>query len=463
MKHHRAKVVLALSVATWVFAAAVPVSTPAAQPPPSPDDLTDAARFRTSFNFPIDASTLTNAALDRVRFPNTEFGVPLTTAEAAEVHRRIKVQEGLGETPVFAATLAGSAGTFVDQEAGGVPVFLFTGDGSRHSAALASRLPAGIEYRIQSAEYTMAQLEDLQSRIEAARDALNAKGFGLVLTGIDVRANRVIVGLAEPTAAKTAALEGQFGRGFYTRQEGSSHADACTYRDCWLPQKNKGGIHIYKTNGQFPCTSGFIVRRAGTSTYAVLTAGHCLAVQGGANQRFRHGDAAVYNVGDSKSNTWFNGADADAGIIDILSTTVPSPKNSFHAGGGTIRSLNAVKSHASQVVGLFVCRSGLGTGAQTCGHIFAVNVTRNSEVTGVGVRSIQFQVEVDFDSKGGDSGGPMYASNTGFGIHVDSQRPDGVGKHGWYSTLEFARREYFNVSGLSYNFCLTSDCSLQWP
>jgi hypothetical protein len=156
-------------------------------------------------------------------------------------------------------------------------------------------------------------------------------------------------------------------------------------------------------------------------------------------------------------------ANADAGIVEFVAAAVPSPKNTFHAGGGLVRALISVIGHSGQGVGTYVCRSGMGTNHATCGHVVLKNVTRESTV-GATTKLIEFQFEVDFDSTGGDSGGPMYASNAGYGLHVHSDDDDDADPHGWYSSLEFARSEYYNFSGgVTYNYCLSSTCSVTWP
>lgn len=110
---------------------------------------------------------------------------------------------------------------------------------------------------------------------------------------------------------------------------------------------------------------------------------------------------------------------------------------------------------------MIVCRSGRTSGWD-CGTIVRKNVTKPSCVL-TDCRLIDYTVEVDFDSKGGDSGGPVHISNNALGTHVDSELPDGPGKHGWYSPLDFARSTYYDVTGLSYNVCTSSDCSIAWP
>ena len=51
------------------------------------DEVAQATKFRTALGFDASVGTVRTAAVDRTAFPDLTFGVPLTTAEAAEVLR----------------------------------------------------------------------------------------------------------------------------------------------------------------------------------------------------------------------------------------------------------------------------------------------------------------------------------------------------------------------------------------
>lgn len=207
------------------------------------------------------------------------------------------------------------------------------------------------------------------------------------------------------------------------------------------------------------CTGGFIAKKEGTSEYGFLTAGHCFILEGGSGDTWRHGGTAI---GPSLQNTWRNGAAADAGYIRILSSSLPSSKNQFISRPTDIvRSLTAVEGSAQQLVGESVCRTGRTSG-QTCGTIVVRNVTRQSCLPTGACRDIANQMEVSFDSSGGDSGGPVYWIERGYGIHVHSQA-DAPGAHGWYSTLGFASAQYWTDWGVRYKFCLNAACTVTSP
>jgi hypothetical protein len=103
-----------------------------------------------------------------------------------------------------------------------------------------------------------------------------------------------------------------------------------------------------------------------------------------------------------------------------------------------------------------VCRMGL-TSLKDCGILYEWNVRRPSCVPGWGCKNIDYAMEVDFDSTNGDSGGPVFWVNSGYGIYFHSD-PDGPGAHGWYSPLDIASTEYAVRTGVIFDYCKTATC-----
>ncbi len=74
---------------------AVPLPIASAKQP-APVEIQQAIRFREGFGLQADRSYVERAAADGLRFPSLDYGVPLTSAEAAELNRRAEVQLALG-------------------------------------------------------------------------------------------------------------------------------------------------------------------------------------------------------------------------------------------------------------------------------------------------------------------------------------------------------------------------------
>lgn len=117
-------------------------------------------------------------------------------------------------------------------------------------------------------------------------------------------------------------------------------------------------------------------------------------------------------------------------------------------------------SNVGQGVGDVVCRSGVYS-RYDCGYIVKVNVTRESDVDGVGVRDIEHQNEVSFDSGPGDSGGPIFYGSTAYGTHThswDDDDPDDNPHVGWYSTIDWIESQYKATHDDTLRICITSGC-----
>lgn len=82
-------------------------------------------------------------------------------------------------------------------------------------------------------------------------------------------------------------------------------------------------------------------------------------------------------------------------------------------------------------------------------------------------RTIKKTIELDFDSTGGDSGGPVFSDLTesvGYGLHVhsdvdDDPIPPGQDtRRSWYTPLDAARATLIDRRGVSITWCTTSTC-----
>jgi hypothetical protein len=97
---------------------------------PSSSDATpselDAIRFRETFGFESSLAFVRTAAAEPSRYSDLAYGVPLDATEVAELARRAAIQAAIH--PMVEQVAAGEAfaGMYLDQHAGGAPVFMFT-------------------------------------------------------------------------------------------------------------------------------------------------------------------------------------------------------------------------------------------------------------------------------------------------------------------------------------------------
>lgn len=166
-------------------------------------------------------------------------------------------------------------------------------------------------------------------------------------------------------------------------------------------------------------------------------------------------------VGKAKRNTWFEGANADVGLVDL--NPPPADNNNIYVGGSVpVRNVVLIMTNASTIKGSFLCRMGFNSG-RDCGVIVDRDETMPSPAWDGGpVRNIDHQVLVNFDSVGGDSGGPYFSDTTGaagYGLHTHSLDPGDPGYPlGWFSTLEWAKSTYESRTGIVYVYCVTDAC-----
>lgn len=437
-------------------------------PPETDLAFEDAVRFRSEMFLRTDDAYV-RASLEDIRaFPDrTEWGVPLTIDEAAEMSRRAKVQEQVGPAAVWAMREAADfAGAYIDQKRRGLPIFLFASSDSLSLSGLAGRIPTSVEYEVRVVDRTWSSLLKTQGEIEAERDTFAERGLPFISTAVDTSSNTVVVGLLDASGDAAANIRERFGAAVSFRTDTLETTFDATY--CWndcLPEK--GGIGAYDgDHTASKCTTGFIMKTLAGPSGAfrgITTAGHCFVWapgQNGYGDPWRHvlNNAPDEGIGHAREETWFTNSDADFGIIDF--TGIPTDLNDFVAyNDGTTRSMTHRAENAEQMQNGNVCSFGFASGRK-CGTIKFPNVDRPSERTLNGTvysKMLHNQWEVSFDSIGGDSGGPYFTTtNMGFGTHVHSG--SGSGARGWYSTLEWIGVEYNQRFGGLLTFCETSTC-----
>lgn len=458
---------LAISaVATGIDGTAPAYAEAIGTDPQNPSEATwrDAVRVREMFGLSVEAEDIRDSLQNPVDFPDVEWGAPLSRAEAAEAARRVTIQESVGPAAVWADThLEGFAGLWFDIDQGGQAVFLTSRSIEAAELELSAKIPVETDYDVRPAARSWEQLLELQAAVEKDRLALTKAGLPIVSTAIDTPFNRVVVGLTDVTDDADRVLIARYGDGVSVRlDEVVATADSCPETNC-LPAK--AGIDLGSAQIGNPCTTGFIVRMttSGTGYYAILTAGHCFRAGGdsGEGDDWYHSvDGPDYLIGEAEKQTWYDGADADVGVIDFA--VVPADRNEMFvdwytsSGYFPTRSMTDIAYNVEQGVNGQVCRMGAASG-RTCGRIRYVSVTRPSVISGIGTRMIDRQNEVDFDSIGGDSGGPYFLNESGYGIHIHSGTPSEA--KGWYSTMTWMQIEYESRWGQGWTYCLTNSCS----
>ena len=427
-----------------------------------------AIAFRKSLGFASGLDLVRAVAADPVNQPSELGGTPLTKAETAELLRRMEVQWATVPAMQYANAEPDFAGGFIDQIGGGVPVFLFTDRLDTHKDNITRVLETPIEFRVERAERSLGELLAQQAAIDEQRPTLKAEGTRIVETAILVDRNEVLIGIDGLTAGRAAAVTDVFGQGLVFEESNPAHADCVNGGDC---RPIKGGIAVTSSTG-WPCTSGFVVKQSGGGPLRLLTAGHCLDVAGDEGIDWKH-DGIKF--GDALKDTWQYPnyvRTADVGLIDIDSGELSqmTRDNDMHRGAGEVWPVIGSVNGANQMQGTALYRYGRASGTDS-GLINGLYANRESCV-GPPINhcmTVTKTIRVNFDSIGGDSGGPYWYYVPAYpgpglrviamGTHVHSEEDgDPLPWWGWYSPVDVGAAQYLANWDYTYSLCVTAGC-----
>ncbi|MEW5990657.1 MAG: hypothetical protein AB1736_04825 [Chloroflexota bacterium] len=292
-------------------------------------DVARALTFRQMFGLDADLGLIQRAAISS-DYSAVNYGVPLTSAEEAELGRRVQVEQDSHGAAAFGRQQATWGGYYFDQLARGAPVFLFTAGVESMRSQLEKLLPPGTDFRVEHVTRPLSMLQETQEAIVSAYGELRASGIPITSTGLDIIGNRVVVGIDGITDEAQKRITREFGSYIQFKDSPPAQSDACPVSVC---RPMKGGIKITGADG-FSCTSGFVVRRALDNSYAILTAGHCLWVQNPASPFkltwYHNTSNGTHDVfGNSRYHTFTNLSDGDVGLIELQPSENPTSANRF--------------------------------------------------------------------------------------------------------------------------------------
>ena len=439
---------LRTAMATAFVLAAMSAGPNAAGAQPSAAD--DAAiAFRAASGLRTDGAWL---ALVTAGGPNLDWGIPLSAGEATELGRRVSITNRLdaidwiSKEPWF-------AGIWIDQLARGQVVIRTSGDPKVSADTLAAALPASASVRFESTQYSMSDLQSLRDQLRPLLDDRSAIKAGLRSLGIDVTTNRVFIGAIGGRASLPSWLTSKLDSPMLdVREDFDDELVTCTDENC-LPFKGGLWLNSHLPNGG-SCTAGFNGHNdLDTSDYYKgfsITSGHCVDPSG-IGAYYYHPDNAGVVLGTTRSWSYSNGANADAGIITLKNA--PTPANVIYWGYPTsFRSITHSISNASQPVNSYMCKYGAASSVgYKCGYISEVDTTHVVDA-GAGI-SIDHLWTFPAQSVPGDSGGPVFVVDGAGGITVSSHLANGV-YYTRYSSIAWVR----TVTGFRPCYVATYPC-----
>jgi DNA-binding CsgD family transcriptional regulator len=186
------------------------VPDPEADASPTPYPVDAAIAWRKEFGLPADREYVEQVNAD----PSStrEFGVPLTKHEAAELNQRNNaLQQVLGPLHEDIQSLSTFGGIYVDQTQGAHVVVLTTGEPAALDPVFARYADSGVTFDARHVQYTYAELLQLQDMISGQSEQLRGEGIDINQVGVDIKANRVTIGVTTLTASMASKLTAEFG------------------------------------------------------------------------------------------------------------------------------------------------------------------------------------------------------------------------------------------------------------
>lgn len=310
----------------------------------------------------------------------------------------------------------------------------FTEDPQRNLGALLNRTDPALPHdRFSSAlvEHTEAQLNDTYARLVSLYTEHRTPPNWLLSIAVSLRDNAIVVGTT-PGGFETAQqeipesefpgvqIDGNAPRGRHT---------ACGSRANCNNTRGGVGLRVGSPSGTNRCTAGFTVQRNDVNERALATAAHCSEfVDGrGVSQGIDVPNYRVGNTANHLSGAFFNdgttlvGYDAQLAILSAeTDPTLTMEPRIYHSAGDRNYAVSALGGFIAP--GTFLCFSGTTSAAQhgdgpLCGGAgFGPSVVtlQYGGVTYVNAVSYKFD---NVCGLGGDSGAPVYASNTLYGLH----------------------------------------------
>lgn len=108
---------------------------------PERADIAHAIRLREEQGLDASLETVMRAAKDAEAYPDMTWSIPMSTAEAAEIQRRLRVWESVLPGLETVEKDPDWAGWWLDNSRGGRPVFQFVGDIGTKSETLSRLVP----------------------------------------------------------------------------------------------------------------------------------------------------------------------------------------------------------------------------------------------------------------------------------------------------------------------------------
>jgi hypothetical protein len=361
-------------------------------------DIYEQLKLREDLGFPVDEKTV-ERMISSNEFSQDEYGILLTEAEQIIMKEKFHMQNEV--VPKLKELLQLNniepAGMIINQKENEMIVMVKELDKLQHiidNEVLLSVDHTAVKY--VNAQYSEKELDEFSHAIWEAADHLLAEGVEVVSTSIELKDEKVHIGVYD----KTDAIEQKIIQYF-----SSFPIEVISVEEPKDFASPYGGEKILSERGA-GCSVGYSAKSS--STYYLVTAGHCSLDNG----KFLSGEDWYYK---SKSNSNYLGTANDyeyRGAVDAMIIRVSSSKTNNKINiNGSSRSMTSSEGRNADNVGQIVCRVGFASGKAQCGELKSKNVSYR--INGVQFNNLR---GASITSTNGDSGGTIYADYKYIGI-----------------------------------------------
>lgn len=200
--------------------------------------------------------------------------------------------------------------------------------------------------------------------------------------------------------------------------------DGCVHPYCDSPLR--AGIRISATGAG--CTGSFIAKSKVDTKYYQFTAGHCMVQASGTSWTTRDTAGTTRTIGPEHSWNWGTGycggtacSSSDRAIVRVSDVPFWGTRGFVFVRTGphtTPNTLYPIRADGFSTVNLWVCMSGGTTVPTECGSVVELNNTGTPCISGGTLcATITGRAKANYCRQSGDSGAPVFALNTAYGLH----------------------------------------------
>jgi hypothetical protein len=186
-----------------------------------PDEVANAIRLRAAWGLRADEAWVRRLAADPSAVANAKaWEIPVTNAERAELDARKHSSDAVrGVILRYGQDQLEWAGMFIDQEAGGVVVALFTDRVPEHTRELKKRLAPWLRWDVREARWTEGQLAMFSQQVAADEPWYRSIDAWFDGTGVDISGNAVLLRISSANRAAVRLVHEHFGNPAWLRVE----------------------------------------------------------------------------------------------------------------------------------------------------------------------------------------------------------------------------------------------------